>query len=482
MGTTRRTRIVGLLAALSLAAAACGGSGNADESPTDTNADSAQPGTDQPSTDDSDTPDQTATGQAVNGALVSVLDIGLGLYGIDRDTGKSFELAYEENWFTDRNNAPFVVGDRAYTLVFREVDDLDFVNETSVAEFDLATGQGREVIAFGANSESSESFERTTWELIGAGGDALWLRRSESDTEGSTTQTVERYSIATGERAGEVSNEGVVLTTDEGATCTSAPRPIGVGSDGTLYVSLGGIPGRVDNDTFDVVEIIPVCFNEDLWLSRIAGLIDLAEFTIVDNDTPVPAEQTSFLYDDEPEISNDSALVTDDAIWWVFSRTPSFTDDADEQRSAIVGGVARLDLATGGVSAFPIGDNIGEFLDRDETGFSLSAMSQVDLQFVGGSLWLMDHREAQPLHRLDPTTGNVTQFEIPVGEGNDFVDAELIPTDPDAIWLSVTRRMITSAEGENRSTTGTSFVDQVDPETGKFVRAISEGELTGFGN
>lgn len=483
MGSSRYGRSTGLVAFVALFAASCGGGGS-DESPITSGADSNDIATQQDPDTGNDTgiESDASSGGPVNGALVSVLDLGLGLYGIDRDSGESFELSYESDWFTDRTNQPFVVGDRAYSLIFRELPDVDFVNETSVAEFDLATGQGREIVAFGANSESSDTLERTTWNLLGAGGDALWLRRNASDGEGTSTQTLERYSITTGEKTGEISPDSIEITTPDGGSCSAGPRPIGVGADGTLYVNLSGVPARVDNETLEVVQIIDVCFNEELWLSNLAGATDLADFTITDDGSAVPEEQLSFFYDDEPEISNDSVVVGDDAIWWVFSRTPSFFDDADEQRTAIIGGIARLDLTTGVATAFPIDDGIGEFLDQEETGFSLSAMSQVDLQFVAGSLWLMDRREAQPLRRFDPATGVVTQIDIPVGDGNDFVEAELIPTDPDGVWLSVSRKVITSAEGEGRSTTGQSFVDQVDPTTGDIVRSISEGDLTGFGN
>lgn len=483
MRATGRKRLLSVLAISTLTVTACGGGGDdADSDPapgTGTDTDTEQPDTEQSESDDGEQP---PAGQAVNGALVSVLDLGLGLYGIDRETGESFELSYEADWFTDRNNPPFVVGDRAYTLIFREIEDLDFVNETSVAEFDLTTGTGREILAFGPNSDGSESLERTTWNLIGVGGDAVWLEKNSSDAEGSTTATIVRYSISTGEQTGEVSNETVDITTDDGGSCSASPRPIGVDSGGTLYVSLSGIPGRVDDETLEPVEIVGVCFNEDMWLSTLAGSTDLAEFTITDDGSPVPEDQKSFFYDDEPVISNDSVVVADDAIWWVFNRTPSYTDDAGEQRNAIIGGVARLDLATSQATVFPIGDDIGEFLDQEETGFTLAAMSQVQLQVVGADLWFMDIREEQPLRRLDSATGEVSRFEIPVGEGNDFVEAELIPTDPEGVWLSVSRRVITSAEGEGRSTTGMSYVDQVDPDTGEFVRSIFEGELTGFGN
>lgn len=92
----------------------------------------------------------------------------------------------------------------------------------------------------------------------------------------------------------------------------------------------------------------------------------------------------------------------------------------------------------------------------------------------------MDHREDAPLRRLDPATGEITEITIEKGEGIDLTAAEMIFSDPEAIWLEVTRKVITSDDESGRSTTGTSYLERVDTAIGAITVSVPTGDILGF--
>jgi hypothetical protein len=131
---------------------------------------------------------------------------------------------------------------------------------------------------------------------------------------------------------------------------------------------------------------------------------------------------------------------------------------------------------------WPLGEASVTYLDDDgdDDITTVSTMSAFDLRYIDDALWIMDHREDAPLRRLDPATGEITEITIEKGEGIDLTAAEMIFSDPEAIWLEVTRKVITSDDESGRSTSGTSHLERVDTVTGTITLSIPIADILGF--
>lgn len=511
-----RTASAVFLGAALLAAAACGGgdddTSSEDDAPVDADVED-DGGEDADGVDDGEGGDGADDGEGgddvdgaagaefpVDGPVVTVLDFGLGVYAIDRADGEAVALTFpgddEDNaWFADRQRQPFVAGDVAYALFQREVADVEFVNEFALGALDLTTGTASLVAEFGPSAESAESAERSSWELHGAGGGVAWLTRV--DTGDTTTSTLLGVDLATGETVSEATDVEFELTTGSGGTCTFGLRPIAVDPNGTLIVDLGGIPAEWDPDAAAPVEIVPVCSDEVPGLADVAA--DPAAFVRTPDGSPLAPDAAERILDaDIDAAATDGMLVTDEAIWWVFGGVRSYLPPDGEQVDAVVGGVARLDRASGEIEVVPVGDLIGGFVEQSESGGRTTTFLRGAFTEAGGSIWLMDTRDNGPLIRIDPASGAVETTEIPLdpvgvapdadagdgprgttGVGSRYTTAELLRTDPDGVWLTVTRWTITSDDDDGTSASGPSYVDQIDPATGEVVRSIPESDLTG---
>lgn len=437
--------------------------------------------------------DAASTIGPVEGAVVSVLDLGLGLYAIDPSDGSSDTFSYAEDWYSDRQQQPVIVGGEALTIVFRQLDGEVFSNDVAVAAFDLATGIGREVAALGTDRSSDEATSSSEFTLVGAGGDVVWIRTTESTGDGSSTRRLTAHSIDTGAEVGTYTSESIDVAAENGS-CTFTPQPVAVDPDGVLVLDYGGLPALLPPGAADIQVLLDPCFNPEVTPLALLGT-DFADFVVTDDGAPLPDAAAARLLDFTPEISNSTIVAGDEAIWWLFTRTSSFSD-GDVAVSAIVEGFARLDRANDELSLFDLGPATGTFLDPDTSGgFTQTTLAQADLQLLDGDLWIMDVRDDQPLRRLEPDTGTVDEFVIPLdavdldgdavevnsdGEPVDLVTSTLLATDPDGVWLSVSRRTVQSDDDNGRTTTGVKYIDQIDPATGAVIRSVPENALTGF--
>lgn len=484
-----RTAVL-IIAALALASC----SGDTDgQDPSDSNA-SGQNSDEQDSDSATSEPGAASSMTPVEGAVVSVLDFGLGLYSIDPTDGSTGEFSYAEDWYSDRQHQPVIVDGEALTIVYRQIDGEAFTNNVALAAFDLTTGKGREVAALGLDRSSDESTDTSEITLIGAGGDVVWIRTTKSSGDGDVTRRFTAHSIDTGAEVGTYSPESIDLATENGSSCTFTPEPIAVDPDGALVLDFGGLPALIAPGAADIDVLLDSCFNAEVTPLTILGA-DYADFVVTDDGAPLPSEAAARLLDFTPEISSGTLTTSGEAIWWLFSRTSSFSDGATDV-SAIIGGFARLDRATGKLALFDLGPATGNFLDPDTNdGFTQTALTNADLQVLDGDLWIMDVRDDQPLRRLDPDTGNLDEFVIPLApvdadgdavditsdrDPGDLVASTLLATDPDGVWVAVSRRTIESDDENGRTTTGAKFIDQIDPVTGAVIRSIPEGQLTGF--
>ncbi|MFK7917834.1 MAG: hypothetical protein AB8G14_07135 [Ilumatobacter sp.] len=485
-----RSRTLALACSVALALSACSGGGDSTESSQDsTETDQASDADADADTgvdsSDDETNSDTLAVAPIEGAVVSVLDLGLGLYAIDPIDGANGELSYDDDWYTERDDQPIVTDGQAYTIVFRPLEGETFSNDIALAAFDLSNGVGREVVALGVDRDSDESTSTTQFTLMGVGGTAAWVRITDSPGDGTSTRRYVAHSTTTGAEIGEYSPEEVELTTENGSSCSFTPDPVAVDTDGALLVDFGGLPARFDPTGTELDVLLDPCFNADVTpLTLLEGNVD--DFVVTSDGAPLPVAAADRLLDFTPEIATGSIAVDDTSIWWLFTRTSGFSD-GEIDVSAIIGGFARYDRASGTMSLFGAGAAAGEFLDPEvNDGFTQTALTDADLQLLDGQLWIMDVRDDQPLRRLDPDTALLEEFVIPLEaiDGDDgpvdFVSARLLRTDPDGVWLTVSRRTIQLDDDSGRTTTGAQFIDQVDAATGDVIRSVSEGALTGF--
>ena len=79
-----------------------------------------------------------------------------------------------------------------------------------------------------------------------------------------------------------------------------------------------------------------------------------------------------------------------------------------------------------------------------------------------------------------PPALKVTEIPVEVGEGFDRVTAELIPNDPEAIWLDVTRWVTTETDDGGTSSSGEGYLEQVDIATNEVAVTVSKTDILGL--
>ena len=109
----------------------------------------------------------------------------------------------------------------------------------------------------------------------------------------------------------------------------------------------------------------------------------------------------------------------------------------------------------------------------------VSTSSQGTWHAIGDTVWFADARDNGDLLRLDPASG-VEAFDIaPIG-GADYTQIELVPNDPDGVWLILEDWTITESNDSGTSATGDTRFVLVDPVTGALDLEVDESDLIGF--
>lgn len=240
-----------------------------------------------------------------------------------------------------------------------------------------------------------------------------------------------------------------------------------------------GWPVAVDTESGAVSPLVVGCLDEAPTLLSLVGVDAAGEFFVPENPGSLDPDTIEMLAGSvEATVANGTFVEGDGSLWWIFNSNVS-TLDGDEQISAVAGGVVESDLASRTVTnVWPLDEAAASWLvDADPP--QVSTLSQADLRYLDGSLWIMDWREDAPLRCLHAGTGDVTEIVIPLGDGFDLLEARMISNDPEAIWLDVTRKVVTSDE-DGRSTNGEGFIDQIDVETETVVVTVAQGDILGF--
>jgi hypothetical protein len=477
----RRKSPIFTLAAVSLALlAACGGDG--DDDGEDDGAGETVEASDA-ATAGSENAGAASESDAVDGVLVSVLSPDLGLYAVDRDTGEHSALSLDAVEFIERDRQPIAATSTAFTLSLTTLEGQSFSHEVGLVRVDLDTGEATQIAGLGIDRESDQSDELTRWKVLDADDETVWVETGAFfDVEG---RSIIGFDAATGAQIVELDALDFEVTTDTGSICSGTSDGLLVMPDGALITTTSGWPAVLDPVTGEVSMILEWCgFGTETTLAEFVDPADADEWFVTEDGPAVSAEAAEQALGFVPlrmtPTPGRGLVEGDGSLWWLFDSATS-VETGDISVSAHAGGIVRFDPVAGEVAAvWPLGDASATYLDGDDDITTVSTMSSFDLRYIDGALWIMDHREDAPLRRLDPATGAITEIAIEKGEGIDLTAAEMIFSDPEAIWLEVSRKVITSDDENGRSTSGTSFLERVDTATGTITLSIPIADILGF--
>ncbi|MBV1893277.1 MAG: hypothetical protein KUG57_04470 [Ilumatobacteraceae bacterium] len=420
---------------------------------------------------------ESTGGGAINGAVISLLSPELGLFAIDRATDAVTALKMPGVGFVDRENQPVLVGDAVYTMTRTTIEGQSFSNNIGLGKVDLASGEGSELVQIGTDRETDDSQDLNEYALIGGDETNIWVERSKfAESAGSAYMSFDSESGAAGT---EFTASEYDLTNDSG-TCSGDFRDPIVASDGRIIGVTAGWPSVVDPANGEVEPLADWCsFDDSLVLSNLITASEFNDFATTEDGAPLPSDSAQQLVDFiETPVSDNTMVEGDGSLWWVFQRNTAY-QSGDTSVAVSVGGIAEFDLTTNSVvNVWPFGPESVTF-EAGEDGFSgtVSSLSQADLRYLDGELWIMDSRDDAPLRVLDPATGELTLVAVPKDDGVDETSATLISSDPDSIWLDVTQWVVTVGEDDLESRSGVGFIDQVDPATRTFVSSIDQNSI-----
>lgn len=450
MRPSKRRILAGAVAVVAmLVVGACGGDDDEGES-TPTSTPEAAASTDAAPAEGSDA--VSAVG-AVDGPLISVLSFGQGFVTLDPDTGDVRPIELDGVGFTDREQPALVTGDTAWVLGYTPVADQSFTNDVVLAQVDLTTGTGGAVAQLGRDRADDDDPDSVAWSVVGVVGDTVWV--------------TERIFADTGfDLVGHDTGTGAE-TVRHRFDGDAVPRHLVAVGDEILAQAGGDIVriGLADGSVETVVS-----FFDSVALGDLITPEDLASYVVTaDGAPPEPGDVDAILRLGEPTPA--AGWVSDGtSLWWVFDGFRTL----DRSVGAVYGGVVRFDPATAAFTgAWPLGERYGTFIDETTT----TTMAQAELVVRDGIVWLADVRDDGVLLRLDPTNGEVIGTAPQRDDAIDYTRLEMIDTDPDAVWVRVTRFVITSADDEGTSASGTSTIERIDPETGAAVVTVAETDI-----
>jgi hypothetical protein len=422
----------------------------------------------------------------VEGAVVSLLSPDLGLYSVDRDSGEHRALILDGVGYVDRDMQPIAATTSAFTVSLTTLEGESYAHDLGVVRIDLDSGDAVELIELGVDRESDESEDLTVWEVLDADDTTVWLETSAFTGEGTS---IVGFDATTGDNTATFDDLDFEIVTDEGSTCSGTAEGLLVMPGGELITTTSGWPAELDPATGGIEMVFDWCgFGVELTLADFVDSADAVEWFVTEDGSAVSAEAAEAVLPFVPLRAAPSGgrglAEGDGSIWWLFVSGTTIPD-GEENVSAYTGGVVRFDPAAGKVvDVWPLGNAAATYLhDEDESDdgmTTVSTMSSFDLRYLDGALWIMDHRDDAPLRRLDPVTGEISELTIEKGDGIDLTAAEMIFSDPEAIWLDVVRKVITQDDESGRSTSGTSFVESVDPSTGTIVVSVAVADILGF--
>jgi hypothetical protein len=466
MKTNDVSRLVSVLVALMVFAAAC--SGGSDEA-----APTAEEIADDPVNAPIDQIDD-GSGGVQSGAIAGLLTVqpsfGFGVFDVDQATGQAEAVPGIATVETvDRNSDLVVSGDAAYALGGKVRDEQSFASDISVVKIDYTTGQVSQLTALGFDRETDDSPEFIAYKIEAVAGDSVIV---SSGAFGGDDAIFTVYDANSGEQTSSYPEPFYEFSSDAGTCSGDVANLVGL-SDGRLIGTAIGSPAFVDIATGEV-ELLTACNEEDPELIEFVTPAMITDYAVFNEGSAPTDEQLERLL--MTDLNPVSGFVEGDGdLWWVQADSRQIDDV-----QVILGGVVQFDLETASVEAVhPLGEHLGEYTDcgPDSDICELSTLGQAQLRYFDGRLILLDVRENGSLLTLDPATSAITVTEIELGDGVDFTRADLLAGDPNGIWIEVSRMTITKDDETGRSSSGPKYIEHFDTATSQIDMSLAAEDL-----
>lgn len=459
-------RLMAIILAMMMLAVACGG-GSADS--TDESVAAGNGG-------DASEPSETIKGGGntaagpIDGLITSQPSFGSALWAID-PTGSAIELQIDGVDNVDVQHQPVLVGDVAFILGATERDGQSFSNDISVVRVDLVTGAAHSIAQLGFDQETDDSTaDRISHELVAATADQVVVKITEGF---SADPAMHVYDATSGAEQGSFTLANYEWSGDSGSCSGGIGEIVGL-SDGRFVGSAVDSPAFLDV-TSGAIEPVITCDQDEPNLADFVALADFDTYASVRPGDAATDEDRGRILD--LDLTPEGAFVEGDgALWWVNSDTRFVGDDV----VGLAGAVVRFDLAAGAVSdIYPLGDLVGNYdgcpIDAEVCDTNL--LVRPDLAWIDGQLVIVPEQESAAVVVLDPATSSVVSIPLPLGEGIDYTNADLLPASTQGVWIEVSRMTITKDDDSGRTASGLSYFELLDPTTGTITMSFKAEDV-----
>lgn len=375
------------------------------------------------------------------GPLVAVS--GFGLFAVDPATGQGTTLKFSGVEGVDIRSRPAVADGVAYVLTYDTLPGQSYSQTVYLSTLDLATGIDRRVATLGVTRQSDTSPTLTEYDSLTVADGSVWVRRG---TFGSRDRDLVAYDTVTGA-------EERVVPVDMADNLISDGSRLYFYADATLKA--------MDSTTGAVTDLA----SQFPYVAALDADVALGDFVITRSGNPLSPEDAGRL----PDLLSLrlGAMAWGDGNLWVLASGSAGTVSGDLALAELV---LRIDAATGVVTSMVPTTGSGAYF----TGPNEISLGDEAIAYADGSAWVVDRQANGALLRIDPTTRSVTITYEPCASDQRCDNGVFNVTDPDGLWLQLTRFGAASAAG---TSSGPISIERIDTVSGTLVRSVSVADL-----
>jgi len=382
--------------------------------------------------------------EQISGPLVAVS--GFGLVAADPASGRGRALKFSAVEGVDIRSRPVVAEGVAYVLTYDTVPGQSYSQTVYLSALDLATGSDRRVATLGATRETDTSPTLTEYDSLTVASGLVWVRRG---TFGSRERELVAYDLATGAERRVVPVDMADHLVTDGAR---------------LYFYADGLLKVMDAATGTVKDLLSQ-FPYLAALIASPSLGPLGDLVTTRSGNALSTEDAGRLGD---LLSVGlGAMAWGDGSLWVLASGSAGTVSGDLALAELV---LRIDPVTGKVTSIAPTTGIGEYF----TGPEEISLGDEAIAYADGSVWVVDRQSNGALLRLDPSAESVSVAYEPCAADLRCDNGVFNLTDPDGLWMQLTRFGPKSADG---TSSGPISIEQIDTASGTLVRSIPVADL-----